>query len=37
MNDPLCLEDLFRNPVRILGTFNAEKIQKQMGGHVVSK
>ena len=37
MNDPLYLEDLFGNLARVLPVFNEEKIQEQMGGHVVSK
>ena len=36
MNNLLCLEDLFGNLARILLVFNEEKIQEQMGGHVVS-
>ena len=37
VNDPLYLEDLFGNLARVLPVFNEEKIQEQMGGHVVSK
>ena len=37
MNDPLCLENSFGSLARILPVFNEEKIQEQMGGHVVSK
>ena len=37
MNDPLCLGDLFGNLARILLILNAEKIQKQIGGHTVPK
>ena len=37
MTDPLCLEDSFRNLARILPIFSDEKIQEQMGEHVVSK
>ena len=37
VNDPLYLEDLFGNLARVLLVFNEEKIQEQMGGHVVSK
>ena len=36
VNDPLYLEDLFGNFSRVLMVFNEEKIQEQMGGHVVS-
>ena len=37
VNDPLHLEDSFGNLARVLPVFNEEKIQEQMGGHVVSK
>ena len=37
MNDPLYLEDSFGNLAKILPVFNEEKIQEQIGGHIVSK
>ena len=37
VNNPLYLEYLFRNLARVLTVFNEEKIQEQMGRHVVSK
>ena len=37
VNDPLYLEDSLGNFARVLTVFNEEKIQEQMGGHVVSK
>ena len=37
MDDPLYLEDSFRNLTKVLPVFNQEKIQEKVGGHVVSK
>ena len=37
MNYPLCLDDSFRNFARILSVFNEEEVQKEIGGHVVTK
>ena len=37
MNDPLCLENSFRNLGRVAPVFNEEKIHWQIGGHVVSE
>lgn len=37
MNDPLCLENSFWNLASISLVFNEDKIQEQIGGHVVSK
>ena len=37
MNNPLHLEDSFGNLARVLSVFHEEKIQEQIGGHVVSK
>ena len=36
INDPLCLEDSFGNLAKVFPVFNEEKIQEQIGGHVVS-
>ena len=37
MNDPLCLTELFGNLARVLSVFNEEKIQEQIGKHIVTK
>ena len=37
MNDPLCLTELFGNLARVLPVFNEEKIQEQIGKHIVTK
>ena len=37
INEPLYLEDLFGNLGNVLPVFNEEKIEEEIGGHVVSK